>query len=167
MMTQKTIMELSISVEIESVHTPDALMLIEQLTHELAPRYPDSKAGGAGFRPTDMDVPGACFVVARLDGAAVGCGAIRPFAEAGEAGVAEVKRMFVQPAHRGKGFSRRILAKLEEAARGFGYHALILETGDLQTEAMRLYEKSAFVKCDCWGEYVGSTWSVCYRKELV
>ena len=156
---------MNISVEIESVRTQDALNLIEALTRELAPLYPDHKAGTAGFRVTDMDMPGAYFVVARLDGAAVGCGAIRPFED--EAGVAEVKRMFVQPAQRGQGISRRILVKLEQAARGFGYRALILETGDRQIEAMSLYEKTGFTKCDCWGEYVSSAWSVCYRKELV
>jgi putative acetyltransferase len=154
---------MNITVEIESVHTPDACMLIEQLSHELAVIYPDERAGTAGFRPTDMDMPNACFLVARLDGVAVGCGAIRPFEKAG---IAEVQRMFVQPAHRGKGLSRHILVKLEEAAQGFGYHALILETGDRQTEAMGLYEKTGFVRCDCWGEYAYSVWSLCYRKDL-
>jgi GNAT superfamily N-acetyltransferase len=158
------VMDSFVTVEIESVRSPDAKILIEQLSNELAPRYPDSRKGGAGFRPADMDIPGACFVVARADGVAVGCGAIRPFDE--EPGVAEVKRMFVQPAHRGRGLSRRILAKLEEAAKGFGYRTLVLETGDKQMEAIGLYEKSGFKRCDCWGEYIHSGWSLCYRKDI-
>jgi putative acetyltransferase len=152
-----------LTIQIEDVNSLDALGLIEQLSRELADIYPDERKGGAGFRPADMDEAGSAFVVLRLDGLAVGCGAIRPF-EGQD--VAEVKRMFVQPAHRGIGLSRHILTKLEEVARAFGYCALILETGDKQIEAMRLYEKSGFAQCDCWGEYLHSGWSVCYRKEL-
>lgn len=157
--------EAKITVDLESVHTDDALMLIGQLSRELAVHYVDDRKGSGDFRPTDMDVPRACFVVARLNGAPVGCGAIRPRDE-NSVHVAEIKRMFVHPTARRRGISRLVLARLEEAARDYGYTATILETGDRQLEAIALYEKAGYTRCDCWGKYLTSTWSLCYRKAL-
>jgi GNAT superfamily N-acetyltransferase len=154
----------TLAVEIENVYSDDALKLIERLSRELASRYEEDIDEGKGaFAPSDMDAPVAAFVVARLDGEPVGCGAIRPW---DEPGVAEVKRMFVEPDMRRHGISKQILLKLEEAARSFGYTALKLETGTRQPEAIALYEKTGYKHCDCWGKYVNNTWSVCYRKEL-
>lgn len=132
----------TLAVEIENVYSDDALKLIERLSRELASRYEEDIDEGKGaFAPSDMDVPGAAFVVARLDGEPVGCGAIRPW---DELGVAEVKRMFVEPDMRRHGISKQILLKLEEAARSFGYTALKLETGTRQPEAIALYEKTGY-----------------------
>lgn len=151
-------------VEIENVDSNYALELIKQLSRELAKRYDeDTDEGKGAFEPSDMDVPGAAFVVARLDGQPLGCGAIRPF---NQVGVAEVKRMFVNLAARGRGISKEILVKLKDTARSFGYTALILETGTRQPEAIALYEKAGYRRCDCWGKYINNSWSVCYRKEL-
>ena len=151
-------------VEIENVHSDDATSLIERLSSELASLYDDDTDEGKGaFAPTDMDVMDAAFVVARVDGEPVGCGAIRPW---DEPGVAEVKRMFVVPDMRGHGISKRILLKLEEVARSFSYTALILETGTRQSEAIALYEKAGYKRFQCWGEYVNRSWSICYRKEI-
>ncbi len=157
---------LKTTVNIESVYTDDALLLITQLSRELAQRYhEDTSQGSANFRPTDMDVAGAFFAVARLEGVAVGCGAIRPWDENPKQ-IAEVKRMFVQPEARGHGISRLILACLEEAARTYGYAATILETGTRNPEAIALYERSGYTRCDCWGKYLHTSWSLCYRKAL-
>ncbi|WP_414584294.1 GNAT family N-acetyltransferase [Scytonema sp. PCC 10023] len=154
----------TVCVEVETVCSDDALELIEQLSCELAKRYnEDAEQGKGGFELSDMDVPGAAFVVARLDGQPIGCGAIRPF---DERGIAEVKRMFVIPTMRGRGISKQILAKLEDTARNFGYTAAILETGTRQPEAVALYEKAGYKRCSCWGKYINSSWSICYRKEL-
>ncbi|MGH7999001.1 MAG: GNAT family N-acetyltransferase [Brasilonema sp.] len=154
----------TICVEIETIYSNDALYLIEQLSSTLAKRYEqDTDEGKAAFELSDMDMPGAAFVVARLDGQPIGCGAIRPF---DEESVAEVKRMFVVPTMRGRGISKQILAKLEDTARSLGYTTTVLETGTRQPEAMALYEKTGYKRCHCWGKYVNSSWSICYRREL-
>lgn len=154
----------TVCVEIENVYAEDSLKLIEHLSSELAKRYEEDTDEGKGeFAPIDMDVPGAAFVIARIDGKPVGCGAIRPW---DELGVAEIKRMFVEPNMRGRGISKQILLKLEETARSFGYTTLMLETGTRQPEAIALYEKAGYKRCHCWGKYVNSNWSTCYRKEL-
>src|SRR5215210_3261138 len=80
---------------------PDAVALVAALSAELAPRYGDD--GSGAFKPSDVQVPRAAFVVARLGGRPVGCGALRPFEDGGAVDTAEVKRMFVFPDVRGRG----------------------------------------------------------------
>ena len=60
-----------------------------------------------------MDEPGAVFVIASLNGEAVGCGALRPLA--GE--IAEVKRMFVRRPARRAGVAHAMMRELEQLAR--------------------------------------------------
>src|SRR5690242_2359340 len=95
-----------------------ATELIRDLSTELAGRYPDSHGGdGAGaFKPADVQVARAAFVVAWQGDQAIGCGALKPMEEAD---TAEVKRMYVRPEARRQGISRVILAALEDLAREF------------------------------------------------
>jgi GNAT superfamily N-acetyltransferase len=150
----------SIEVNVESPHSADALALIRDLSAELGARYGDDGAGA--FKPGDVDVAGAAFVVARLDGRPVGCGALRPL----KPGVGEVKRMYVEPSMRGRGISRLILRKIEAVAVEFGYRTLRLETGLRQPEAIGLYETAGYRRAPCHGIYVDNPLSVCFEKEL-
>jgi GNAT superfamily N-acetyltransferase len=140
--------------------------LIRALSAELQALYPNSHGGdGAGaFKPQDVMIPRATFVVAWNGETAVGCGALRPM---DEPEIAEVKRMFVRPDVRGKGISRAILAALENQAREFGYKTLRLETGVHQKEAMRLYASSGYQLIPCYGIYVNEPLSRCYEKSLL
>ncbi len=149
-----------VEVVVESPHSADALALIRDLSAELGARYGDDGAGA--FRPADVDVAGAAFVVARLAGRPVGCGALRPL----EPGVGEVKRMYVEPSMRGRGISRLILGKIEAAAVEFGYRALRLETGLRQPEAIGLYETAGYRRVPRYGMYVDNPLSVCFEKQL-
>jgi GNAT superfamily N-acetyltransferase len=88
---------------------------------------------------------------ARYDGGtAVGFGALR--ALGGDA--AEVERMYVVPAARGRGVSKLLLAGLEDAARGRGWTTLRLETGPRQPEALALYERAGYRPIPAFGAYV-------------
>ncbi|MGY1697887.1 MULTISPECIES: GNAT family N-acetyltransferase [unclassified Geodermatophilus] len=114
---------------------------------ELRARYD----GGAepGTPPSAADV--SVVLVARDDdGAAVGCGALRALGD----GVAEVKRMYVVPAARGRGVSKLLLAGLEAAARDRGWTTLRLETGPRQPEAIALYEGAGYRPIPAFGAYV-------------
>lgn len=152
-----------LTVEIEDPTGPDAEELIRQLTAELGALYGYEVAGR--FSPADVkDVPRAAFVVARRQGLAVGCGAIRPFVD--DPTSVEVKRMFVAPEVRGQGISRLILRKLESLATAFGYNMIKLETGDLQTEAIGLYESAGYERIPCYGKYAGQPFSICFAKQV-
>ncbi|MFN8243501.1 MAG: GNAT family N-acetyltransferase [Ferruginibacter sp.] len=92
----------------------------------------------------------------------VGCGAFKPY----ESGTAEIKRMYVRPAFRGKGYASSVLQELEKWAAELGYRACVLETGKKQPEAIRLYQKAGFALIPNYGQYAGVENSVCMRKEV-
>jgi GNAT superfamily N-acetyltransferase len=71
----------------------------------------------------------------------------------GRSTAAEVKRMYVVPAARGRGWARRLLAALEASARDAGADVMVLETGTAQPEAIALYESSGYVPVDGFGYY--------------
>jgi GNAT superfamily N-acetyltransferase len=107
------------------------------------------------------------FVV--LDDArrAVGCGAVQAFGPDSEhPGDGEVKRMYVAPAARGRGYARALLAGLEAAARTAGHPTLRLSTGALQPEAIALYESSGYTRTEPWGKYVDQPGTRCYAKGI-
>jgi GNAT superfamily N-acetyltransferase len=149
-----------IRVTVEDPRGAAAARLLPCLIAELAARYPEEETDAA--LPAQVDGSGGAFVIAWLDDVPAGCGALRPMAPS----VAEVKRMFVDPAHRGRGIGRAILAKLELVARGYGYSRLRLETGVRQPEAIHLYVSCGFRRIDCYGQYAGSALSVCYEKTI-
>jgi GNAT superfamily N-acetyltransferase len=146
----------------EASNSPDAARLIAELSAELARRYDHVDDGSGHFRPEDTAVPRSVFLIGHLDGLAIACGALRPIEE----DVGEVNRMYVSPAFRGQGLSKRLLAALEDAARQMGYITLRLETGDRQPEAIRLYESAGYRRIEPFGIYVGDPRSVCFEKRL-
>ena len=129
---------------------------------EVRARYGGKDEPGA--HPSADDV--ALVLVARDDdGTALGCGALRQLAD----GAAEVKRMYVVPAARGRGVSKAVLAGLEAAARDRGWTTLRLETGPLQPEAIGLYAGSGWSRIAAFGAYAGdpdATASLFFEKRL-
>jgi GNAT superfamily N-acetyltransferase len=116
---------------------------------ELRARYDGD--GEPGTPPSAADV--SVVLVARdAAGTAIGCGALRALGD----DVAEVKRMYVVPAARGRGISRLLLAGLEDAARSRGWTVLRLETGPRQPEAIALYEGAGYRPIPAFGTYVDS-----------
>lgn len=140
----------------------DARRLIAALDEHFAALYPPEQRFGPNLRPEHLEPGRGTFVIARADGLAVGCGAFRMLDE----GTAEVKRMYVEPAVRGRGVGRGILDHLEGAARALGARRLVLETGTFQTEAISLYRRAGFNPIDCFGEYATSPTSLCFEKEI-
>jgi putative acetyltransferase len=105
----------------------------------------------------------AVFLVATdANGTPIGCGALRQLDETS----AEIKRMYVLPASRGTGVAKEILRALETAATERGWTTLRLETGTEQPDAQRFYEREGYKEIPLFGEYVGSTLSVCYERHL-
>jgi GNAT superfamily N-acetyltransferase len=151
-----------IIVTTENPHSADCLSLLAELTNELAQLYGDD-GGANSFSLDDALAPGAAFLVARLEGTAIGCGAIRQFAP----NTAEIKRLYVVPDARGKGVGRRILRELESAALELGYNRVRLETGLKQPEAIGLYESEGYRRVECYGKHIGNLMSVCFEKPLV
>jgi len=106
--------------------------------------------------------PEVTFIVARIDGRAVGCGAIVESKD----GWAEIKRMFVSPLARGQNIGRRLLQKLEATAIDKGLPVLRLETGTRQPEALALYRSAGFVEIGPFGKYGPDPLSLFMEKPL-
>jgi len=123
-------------IERQDSITDDVRALIFELDGELAVAYPPEQLHGLTLR--SLFEPHVRFFIARLDGAAVGCGAIAFFD-----GFAEVKRMYVRKSARGAGVAQALLDHIEAVAREAGVELLRLETGVRQPAAIRLYESFA------------------------
>ena len=55
-----------------------------------------------------------------------------------------MRRLWVDPARRGRGLGRALMAALEEEAPRLGFVRLQLATGDRQPEAVALYEATGW-----------------------
>jgi putative acetyltransferase len=135
--------------------------MIRALDAELWSRYPRGPIHGIDI--SAFKASGGVFLAVMEGGAAQACGAYRPYAR----GTVEIKRRFVQPHARGRGYSRLILQGLEEHARRSGFEHLILQTGDQQPEAVGLYDSAGYVRIPNYGEYVETSYSICFSKPLV
>jgi GNAT superfamily N-acetyltransferase len=155
----------AIELRREHLHCPIAQRLITALNAELTERYPEDGSTFFHLSPDEVADGRGAFFVAYLEGEPVGCGAVRRI----EPGVAEIKRMYVVPAARGRGVGRQILDALEIEARKLGARRLVLETGPRQPEAIALYRGAGFVEIPLFGEYLDTPHpdlSLCMAKEL-
>ena len=100
--------------------------------------------------------------IAREDGRAVGCGAIRRHGRE----IAEVKRMYTLPAMQGRGIGKAILDRIIARAIEERFSELVLETGDGLHAAWAIYEKAGFTRCGPVLDYPPSPFSIFYRKQL-
>jgi putative acetyltransferase len=137
----------------------DSVLLRRAQRAELDERYgtPDSEPGIA---PSSADI--TAFFVAYLHGEAVACGGLRALSDE----EAEIKRMYVAPAFRGRGVSVTVLKALEGFGRARGWSRLVLETGTEQPDALRFYEREGYARIPNFGDYAGSALSVCFAKPL-
>jgi GNAT superfamily N-acetyltransferase len=116
------------------------LWVVMQAEAELVARYGGLDDGELGLTAVMFDPPTGAFLVARAGDVPVGGGGVRRVGP----GVGEVKRLWVDPAWRERGIGRRLMDRLEEAARDLGLVALHLDTGDRQPEAVALYESTGW-----------------------
>ena len=150
----------------EQPDAPDASALVLELEDHLAARYPAESRHGFSVERLVSD--GVAFYVARVDGAAAGCGGLLevPTPAAGDQPYCEVKRMYVRPGFRGLGIGRRVLDQLIEHAREDRFRVVRLETGIDQLAAIGLYESVGFRKCAPFGPYREDPLSPCYELRL-
>lgn len=138
----------------------DFQALVKLLDADLAIRDGDEHAFYAQFNKTNL----LKYVLVLYDEQEpVACGSLREFSET----VMEIKRMFVQPNARRKGFAQLVVKSLEAWAIELGYSKCILETGKNQPEAIQLYQKIGFERIDNYGQYAGVANSICMEKKLL
>ncbi len=86
--------------------------------------------------------PGGTVILCKDSDSYIGCVAIRLHAP----GIAELKRMYVQPGNRHLGVGQELLSRAIQFATDAGYHRIRLDTLDTMLPAMRLYEKNGFTR---------------------
>jgi N-acetylglutamate synthase-like GNAT family acetyltransferase len=87
--------------------------------------------------------PNGVYYLLELDGAIIGMGALHKLRE--KAG--EIKRMYIRPAYRGKGYGKALMQQLLHKAKEFGYHTVYLDSGGFMTTAHSLYRSCGFIEC--------------------
>jgi putative acetyltransferase len=136
----------SITVELVAEVTDDVRILIGELDQILSAEYMPEQRHGLALDA--IFAPDVRLFLARLNGAAVGCGGVAFFAD-----FAEVKRMYVREVVRGHGVAQAMLASIEEEASAAGFSLLRLETGARQVAALRFHERAGFQICAAFGGY--------------
>src|SRR5580698_5379925 len=134
---ERLIRAASVEVRAEAPDSADARDCLNSYFQELAARFEsgfDADADQSAL-VEDMTPPSGLFVIARLEGDAVGCGGFKRIGEA----TGEIKRVWTAPAARGIGVARRMLRALEAAARDARVKTLRLDTNRALTEAHALY----------------------------
>jgi putative acetyltransferase len=151
---------LSPEIAIESANQSEVHALLQASESYMAQLYPAES--NHMLDVSDLCRPEVTFIVARIGGRAVGCGAIVATAD----GWAEIKRMFVSPAARGHRIGRRLLEELEAIAADKGVPLLRLETGNKQPEALALYRSAGFTEIGPFGPYRPDPLSLFMEKRL-
>jgi DNA-binding MarR family transcriptional regulator/predicted GNAT family acetyltransferase len=131
-----------VDVAAEAPDSADARRCLDAYFRELEARFESGfdAAADDSARVEDMTPPSGLFVIARLDGDAVGCGGFKRVDKA----TGEIKRVWTAPSARGMGVARRVLRTLEASARESGLKTLRLDTNRALTEAHALYRSEAY-----------------------
>jgi DNA-binding MarR family transcriptional regulator len=132
----------AVEITVEAPDSADARWCLAEYFRELGGRF------DAGFDPArsisadahELTPPAGVFVLARLAGQPIGCGALKVKPRR----IGEVKRMWVAAEARRLGVGRRLLETLEVEARKFGLRTLRLETNRSLAEAQALYRRSGY-----------------------
>jgi putative acetyltransferase len=135
-----------IAIERVTSLTPDVATLLEALDLYLGELYTAEQQHG--LSPEALFQPHLRFFLARLDGAAVGCGGVAVLG-----GFAEVKRLYTDDTARGRGVAAALLSRIEAEARAADLPLLRLETGIHQGAAIAFFERMGFEARGPFGEY--------------
>ncbi|MCW3010209.1 MAG: Histone acetyltransferase [Solirubrobacterales bacterium] len=130
-------------IEIRPVRSdqPPADALVAAMVTELEGLYgPMAQRRTPSAHPDELWLPNGTYLVVSEDGTPVAGGGIKGLAP----GMGEIKRMYVVPDVRGRGWARRLLLALEDAARELGHTRVRLDTGPKQAHAQRLYESAGY-----------------------
>ena len=126
--------------------------------HNDEPDYP-AKADVAFA--VDPDTIVAVLLAIDDRGEAIGHAALRRLG-----GRLEVKKVFVDQGGRGIGTGRALMAGIERIACEHGADSLVLQTGDRQPDAVRLYESIGYRQVPVFDPYREITNSICFEKRL-
>ncbi len=142
--------------------SPEAHAALGKYVAELDGRFPAAFDTSRSAPPAqgDFTPPAGVFLLVHIDGKPVGCGALRTE----QAGIGEIRRMWIDPELRGRGAGRALLSALEEQAWQRGCHAVRLDTAAELHEARALYFSAGYTEIPAYnGNEYAQHW---YEKPL-
>jgi GNAT superfamily N-acetyltransferase len=142
---------------------PVAVTLRDEMAAEMRLRYADRLAArpptpDRGIEAETVAYTGVAYTADRLP---VGHAALRWLGDD-----LELKRLYVLPAHRGRGVSAGLLTAVEQTARHLGAGRIVLQTGDRQPDAERVYARTGYTRIPIFPPYEALTHSRCFQKIL-
>ncbi len=165
-------------IELADVRDPACEALLRDYYVDVSDRWyldregrdstPDEiEAGFPQMRSDDLAPPTGEFVVARRaeDPTVLGgCVGLRLLRDDTGSRVAELRRLYVRPEHRGAGLGSALLECAEEIARVWGVSTMRLDTRLDLTEARALYERHGWVPVPAFSDaFYAEAW---YAKRL-
>jgi GNAT superfamily N-acetyltransferase len=142
--------DVGLKVAVESADSETSRELQRAFFAEIASRYPGfDPEEGPSAKPSELGSPGGVWMVAYVNGRAVGCGGLKAVDDE----VAELRRVFLDKSARGLGIGRRLLQELEQYAHRLGYRRVRLTTGDRQPEALGLFRAAGYLEVEDFNGY--------------
>lgn len=108
--------------------------------------------------------PGVTYLGGSVDGEIVACCAAKVLMDDGR--YAEIKRLFVVDAYRGRGIAEKMMAEIEGCLKAAGIILVRLETGIRQPAALRLYHRLGYGERPPFGAYRPDPLSVFMEKRI-
>ena len=118
--------------------------VVAQAEAELVARYGFLDDGELGLTAAMFDPPAGVFLIARTESREEPVGGVGLRTVGTGPGTGEARRLWVDPAWRGRGVGRDLMTAIEDAASDLGLSVLRIETGDRQHEAVALYEATGW-----------------------
>ena len=109
---------------------------------------------------TTLTPPHGLYVLVLVDGACAGGGGLTWL----DAERAEIKRVWISPAHRGRGLSSTLMTDLEGRARAAGRTRVVLDTNGVLVQALAVYDHLGYTPTERYNDNPHAThW---FTKEL-
>ncbi|WP_315096727.1 GNAT family N-acetyltransferase [uncultured Cellulomonas sp.] len=153
----------TVTIDTDDPAAPDVLPLLDEHLADMRATSPPESVHA--LDPAALSRPGITFWTARgEDGLVLGCAALKELGSTD----GELKSMRSTAAARGRGVGSTLLAHVLAVAAHRGLRTVFLETGtqDYFAPARRLYERTGFVPCPPFADYVPDPHSAFYRLEL-
>jgi ribosomal protein S18 acetylase RimI-like enzyme len=165
---------LSVTFRVAAYDDPASVRFVDAVQAFYVERY-----GGVDATPVDpaeFAPPRGMFLLGSLPGTGpVCCGGWRRHEAATiddadrdvlRPGDAEIKRMWVDPAHRRRGLATAVLAELERTAWTAGCRRTVLESGSQQPEALAFYRARGYGEVPGFGVYRDAPGSISFARPL-
>ena len=129
--------------------------------------YYDSIAGGPGkrreFVPYNLSESIQDVLIAYVSGIAAGCAGLKKYNDTDT----ELKRVWVEPAYRGKHIASAMMDMIEDRASQQGFGRVILQTREQMTAAVSLYLSRGYYRTENYPPYDKLEGAVCFAKDIV